>query len=733
VTVTDFVPSMLTVFVAHATAEQVATLRAVFVIGEALPPETAAGLRAISSAGLHNLYGPTEAAVSVTYWEATTADTVTVPIGIPEWNVAVYVLDGRLRPAAIGAPGELYLGGRQLARGYRGRADLTSDRFVANPFAAPGERMYRTGDLVRWNSDGVLEYIGRTDFQVKFRGQRIELGEIEAVARALPEVAQSAVLAVESPTGPQLIAYVVPAVAHRVDPAHLREVLRTKLPAIMVPRSVVVLDALPLNTSGKLDRTALPQPPDPDDGRGPDGPTELLVAEVFADLLESKDLRAEQDFYALGGNSLLAFQAHRELELRTALSLPIREFFRTPSIESVARLIDGHRAETSVTPALSDAAMQFAVRASPHPAGRDYLLTGATGFLGAHLLSRLLIRPDARIHCAVRATDEQDARNRIAEAMRRFGVAGEQHRIRPIALDLAEPDVGQRLRDAVPEPLAGIVHCAAQVNHVDEYERLRPANVIGTAELLRFAAATGTGFHHISTTSIFTGATGPVAESEIATFEQVGHSGYLTSKWVGEQLVRTAAAAGLPTAIYRTSLISGDSGTGIAPLTDSLWTCVRAVLDLGLAPRLPDFPIELVPVDYVADTIAHLVQTRVPDNATYHLVNHEHLGFEQILEVAARRGSPLRDVDIDEFIDRLQAETTVRIARGDYSLAGAALLFRTADWRAQRAQRFDDTVTAGRRGSRRPIMDLDIVDRYLAYFEDIGFFPGVRTPVTAER
>ncbi|MEU3015761.1 amino acid adenylation domain-containing protein, partial [Nocardia asteroides] len=211
VTVTDFVPSMLTVFVSHATAAQCETLRAVFVIGEALPPETAAGLRAISTAGLHNLYGPTEAAVSVTYWEATEADTVTVPIGIPEWNVEVYVLDSRLRPAAIGAPGELYLAGRQLARCYRGRPDLTSDRFVANPVGGPGERMYRTGDLVRWNADGVLEYIGRTDFQVKFRGQRIELGEIETDLLAHPAVSQAAVLVVDTATGQQLVAYVVPA------------------------------------------------------------------------------------------------------------------------------------------------------------------------------------------------------------------------------------------------------------------------------------------------------------------------------------------------------------------------------------------------------------------------------------------------------------------------------------------------------------------------------------------
>ena len=217
VTVTDFVPSMLTVFTGQATREQCASLRAVFVIGEALPPETAAAFRALSDAGLHNLYGPTEAAVSVTSWEATAADKGIVPIGVPEWNVEVYVLDSRLRPAAIGAPGELYLGGRQLARGYRGRADLTSDRFVANPYGLPGERMYRTGDLVRWNSAGALEYIGRTDFQVKFRGQRIELGEIETDLLAHPAVNQAVVLVADTATGQQLVAYIVAAQGMSID------------------------------------------------------------------------------------------------------------------------------------------------------------------------------------------------------------------------------------------------------------------------------------------------------------------------------------------------------------------------------------------------------------------------------------------------------------------------------------------------------------------------------------
>ncbi len=364
VTVTDFVPSMLTVFVSHATAAQCETLRAVFVIGEALPPETAAGLRAISTAGLHNLYGPTEAAVSVTYWEATEADTVTVPIGIPEWNVEVYVLDSRLRPAAIGAPGELYLAGRQLARCYRGRPDLTSDRFVANPVGGPGERMYRTGDLVRWNADGVLEYIGRTDFQVKFRGQRIELGEIETDLLAHPAVSQAAVLVVDTATGQQLVAYVVPAPGQSADPATLTRFVAEKLPSYMVPASIMVLEAFPLNTSGKLDRKALPEPvftAAAGDFRAPRTPAEQIVAGIFADVLSQERVGADDNFFELGGNSLVATQVVARIGAAFGIQLGVRALFETPTVAGLAA-----RAE-SVTPADVSAARPPLV-AQQHPA-----------------------------------------------------------------------------------------------------------------------------------------------------------------------------------------------------------------------------------------------------------------------------------------------------------------------------------------------------------------------------
>ncbi|MBF6327637.1 amino acid adenylation domain-containing protein [Nocardia transvalensis] len=341
VTVTDFVPSMLTVFAAHLPAGSCPTLRDIFVIGEALPPETVDAVRAMSTARVHNLYGPTEAAVSVTYWQADGADRPSVPIGVPQWNTRVYVLDARLQPVPAGVSGELYLAGDQLARGYVRRPDLTADRFVANPFG-DGTRMYRTGDLVVWRDHPPrLDYIGRTDFQVKFRGQRIELGEIEAALLAQPSVSQAVAIVTESPLGEQLVAYAVPVPGNRIDPAELRTALGKTLPAYMVPAAIVALDALPLNASGKLDRRALPAPTFVSgESRPPATPIEEIVAGVFADVLEAPRVGADDDFFALGGNSLIATRVVARVGALLEARIPVRALFETPTVAGLAAAVE---------------------------------------------------------------------------------------------------------------------------------------------------------------------------------------------------------------------------------------------------------------------------------------------------------------------------------------------------------------------------------------------------------
>ncbi|WP_229695050.1 non-ribosomal peptide synthetase [Streptomyces lacrimifluminis] len=339
VTALHFVPSMLEAFLQsdEITADPTwaASLRNVFSSGEALPGAAAARWRELTGVPLHNLYGPTEAAVDVTYHPYDGTPGTTVPIGRPVWNTGLRVLDSCLRPAPEGVPGELYLTGVQLARGYHARPELTAERFVADPYGEPGARMYRTGDLVRRRADGVIEYLGRTDRQVKIRGNRIELGEIEAALSRQPAVAQAAVTV----NGGRLVAYVVPARDAEVPPpAELQAALGEELPAAVIPAAYVVLDALPLTPSGKLDRAALPAPQAVRaQTRAPRNEREHALTGIFAAVLKLEDVGIDDDFFMLGGDSITSIGVSSRAR-RAGLDLGPRDVFehRTPAALAAA-------------------------------------------------------------------------------------------------------------------------------------------------------------------------------------------------------------------------------------------------------------------------------------------------------------------------------------------------------------------------------------------------------------
>lgn len=334
VTTTHFVPSMLAAFVASLDADSVAacrTLRRVFCSGEALPTELCREWERLTGAPLHNLYGPTEAAVDVSWYPACGSELAavtgsSVPIGWPVWNTGLRILDAAMRPVPPGVAGDLYLTGIQLAQGYLGRPDLTASRFIADPFA-PGERMYRTGDVARWLTNGAVEYLGRSDDQLKIRGQRIELGEIDRVMSALPDVAQAVshacVFNQAAATGGdarQLVGYLVSDSGLPLDTAALKARLAEQLPPHMVPVVLMQLAELPLSANGKLDRKALPLPTlgGERSGRPPEPGMETLVATAFSQLLGCEVNDIDADFFALGGHSLLAMRLAAQLSRQLA-------------------------------------------------------------------------------------------------------------------------------------------------------------------------------------------------------------------------------------------------------------------------------------------------------------------------------------------------------------------------------------------------------------------------------
>lgn len=358
VTTTHFVPSMLAAFVASLTPQTArqncATLKQVFCSGEALPADLCREWQQLTGAPLHNLYGPTEAAVDVSWYPAFGEELAqvrgsSVPIGYPVWNTGLRILDAMMHPVPPGVAGDLYLTGIQLAQGYLGRPDLTASRFIADPFV-PGERMYRTGDVARWLDNGAVEYLGRSDDQLKIRGQRIELGEIDRVMQALPDVEQAVthacVINQAAATGGdarQLVGYLVSQSGLPLDTSALQAQLRETLPPHMAPVVLLQLPQLPLSANGKLDRKALPLPElkAQTPGRAPKAGSETIIAAAFASLLGCDVQDADADFFALGGHSLLAMKLAAQLSRQFARQVTPGQVMVASTVAKLATIIDG--------------------------------------------------------------------------------------------------------------------------------------------------------------------------------------------------------------------------------------------------------------------------------------------------------------------------------------------------------------------------------------------------------
>ncbi|WP_297622018.1 non-ribosomal peptide synthetase [Nocardia sp.] len=689
-----------------------------------------------------NGYGPTEMTIGACYTIVTAGQRIT--IGNPVPGRSAVVLDSRLGPVPPGVAGELYLSGDAMARGYHDRAGLTSERFVAHPWGEPGARMYRTGDLVRWvaghDTRWELEFLGRTDFQVKIRGFRIELGEIDAVLGGYDGIDFSITIGRETATGTTVLVSYVRAVAGcALDRDQLVEYAARSLPRHMVPTAVVVLDEIPLTPAGKVDRKALPEPVfETATFRAPATPTERIVAEVFAEVLGIDRAGADDDFFALGGTSLLIFTLQHALAARLDSELPVAALFSASTVRGLAARVTG-----SATPVGGPALLAADAVLAPEINGagcapmrtgpvRDVLLTGATGFVGAYLLREILDRTDALVWCLVRAGSAREGRDRIRAALHSYQLWDDtlEARIVPVPGDLAAPAFGLTDTDhaRLADRIDAIYHNGARVNHLEPYSRLRAANVEGTREVLRLATTRQLKpVHFVSSANTVISTAGGqdlIREATRIGADELPEQGYISSKWVAEQLILQAGERGVPVRVYRPGLISGDLRTGINNADDSFWNMIRAAAILGAAPDIGAAAIDLVPVTYVARAIVAISLGSATD-IEYHLINEKPVAVRDIFECLGRHGLSVKTETLDTIQLRFAEETRTRTLAGDDSLVRAALVSGNFGGGTTEIVLDDANARKALAGSGIwcPAVDASVLDTYIAAFVQSGFLP----------
>ncbi|MFY0566288.1 myxochelin non-ribosomal peptide synthetase MxcG [Archangium lansingense] len=620
------------------------SLRIVIIGGEAALPERVARWR--SAVGpevqLLNTYGPTEATVVATVATLSGAGAVPagdeVPIGRPLPGVSAVVLDPHGRLAAPGAEGELYLLGGGLARGYLGRPELDAARFVSLESLPGRPRAYRTGDKVRLREDGQLVFSGRVDDEFKISGHRIDPAEVETVLLGHPGVREAAVVGQVLPGGARRLCAHIVAAQPAPSAAELRRYLLAELPAPMVPGAFMFSERLPRTSTGKLDRAALRHvQPTGESSSAAATTTELerVVLNVWEQVLGASGLSAQDDFFELGGQSLQSIQVANRLGVALGREVPVATVFRYPTAAALAQALEHGAGAGSdsggLTPAmLADAELPEEIvprlvakgqapdareaRASHHvPQAplRQVLLTGATGFVGAHLLDQLLRQTSARVVCPVRARDEAHAMERIRAALaaQRLPDTNLSERVLALPADLTQPwlGLGSTRFHGLAAECDAIYHNAAVVSVVREYGSLQAVNVKGTLELLRLAAAVRPKpLHYVSTLAVAPQANlSPEVPEDFVPAHPGLRDGYQQSKWIAERLVQQAAERGLPVSVYRLGRVVGAPGSGIVNPQDLVWRILLAGVPAGALPQL-DVGEAWTPVDYVARALVRL-------------------------------------------------------------------------------------------------------------------------------
>ncbi|MFF3371664.1 thioester reductase domain-containing protein [Streptomyces sp. NPDC002680] len=729
---------------AYAVSTGAATLpaevRTVVIGGEAALPERVDRWRESvgTSVRLLNTYGPTEATVVATVADLHDPALAPgdVPVGLPLPGTRAAVVDG-----------ELHLLGDNLALGYRGVLPPDAARFAPLDALPGAPRAYRTGDLVRIGDDGQLRHLGRSDTEFKISGHRVHPAEIESALLAHPGIRDAAVVGQVLDDGTRrLVAHVVPD-GPAPEVALLRDHLRATLPPAMIPSAVEFLDRLPLTGSGKIDRNALARTaPELRTQKAPnDSSLERVIAAAWQRVLGVAAVSAGDDVFDLGAQSLQVIQVANRLGVELRREVKVAWLFQHPTPAELAAFLQLRAPARPQAPALPATLLTDTVldpdirpgadpRADREPDGAPHriLLTGATGFVGVHLLAELLTSTEAEIICLVRAPSPAEATARLQQALKthRFDLPDTaQARITTVPADLARPQLG--LADGTFADLSrtctAILHNAATVSIMRGYATLRAVNTGSTRELLRLAAVRSTPLHFVSTLSVAPplGLAPEVPEDFLPPHPGLRY-GYQQSKWAAECLLEQAAERGLPVTVHRLGRIVGPHTTGYVNERDFLWSVLRAGVPAGVVPEL--FEEETwTPVDHVARAVVHVCLGKRPPAAR--VFNHA-------------TTTPVRLADVYNWLEdygyRLRrlplAQWRAELPRAASGVAATTLAFLDSwdtatddttgpDLRLGHVR--TDNVVNGLRGSgiTSPPVDRDLVFRYLDHCVAAGTLP----------
>ncbi|MFC9502177.1 amino acid adenylation domain-containing protein [Streptomyces sp. NPDC057002] len=722
---------------AYAVSTGAATLpaevRTVVIGGEPALPARVDGWREAvgTSIRLLNSYGPTEATVVATVADLHDPSLVPgdVPIGLPLPGTRAAVVDG-----------ELHLLGDNLALGYRGEPAPDASHFAPLDRLPGAPRAYRTGDLVRIGDDGQLRHLGRADAEFKISGHRVHPAEVERVLVTHPGVRDAVVVGQVLGDGTRrLSAYVVPdGPAPAV--ALIRDRLRAVLPAAMIPSAVEFLDRLPRTSSGKIDRKALATP-----GEQPavkvavavaHSSLERTIAAVWQHMLGVAAVSAQDDVFDLGAQSLQAIQVANRLGVALRREVKVAWLFQHPTPAGLARYLEGQEGRSTAaglpSALLTDTVLDPDIRPGDGPRTDGtpdrVLLTGATGFVGVHLLAELLTGTDAEVVCTVRAPSAAEATARLHQALETHRIHlpdTAKKRITAVCADLARPRLGvdEETFSELARTCGAILHNAATVSIMREYATLRAANTQSTKDLLRMAAVRSAPLHFISTLSVAPPlALSPEVPEEFLPPHPGLRYGYQQSKWAAERLLEQAAERGLPVTVHRLGRVVGPSATGYVNERDFLWSVLRAGVPAGMVPDL--FEEEVwTPVDHVAKALIHLCLGQ--PHSVARVFNHAHsapVRMSDVYDWLEEYGYSLRRMPLDQW----RAELPRTSGAAATTLAFFDSWDTEPDLRLGRVRA--DNVVNGLHGSGITCasVDRDLVFRYLDHCVDTGALP---TPV----